>query len=89
MKTYTLSKRPSQYLDESSDLAERLGAIVRTNVLRDSSEQHYVRQRFDHFILPEPSCHSDCQALPRECNLLERVLRPAAKEAGLERVTWH
>ncbi len=25
----------------------------------------------------------------RECNLLERVLRPAAKAAGLERVTWH
>jgi integrase len=25
----------------------------------------------------------------RESNLLERVLRPAAKAAGLERVTWH
>ena len=25
----------------------------------------------------------------RGCNLLERVLRPAAKAAGLERVTWH
>jgi integrase len=25
----------------------------------------------------------------REANLLERVLKPAAKAAGLERVTWH
>ena len=25
----------------------------------------------------------------RESNLLERVLKPAAKAAGLERVTWH
>jgi hypothetical protein len=46
-----------------SSLATNFG---RTNVLRDSPEQHHVRQRFDHFVPPQPSGHADRQTLPRK-----------------------
>src|SRR5271154_6017773 len=46
-------------------LRHELGAVVRADIFRDSSEQHHVRKCFEHFIPPKPSGHTDRQALPR------------------------
>jgi integrase len=51
-------------------------------------EEH--RQRFAIKLCEEDLLFPNQLGGPRrESNLLERVLRPAAKAAGLERVTWH
>src|SRR5260370_15696603 len=46
-------------------LRYELRAVVRTNVFRDSPEQHHICQSFNHFIPPEPSRYTDGQTLPR------------------------
>ena len=42
-----------------------LPPIVRANVIRHPSVQHHIRQRFDHFVSSQPSCHADRQTLSR------------------------
>src|SRR5271170_5289659 len=46
-------------------LRHELRAVVRTNVFRDSPEQHHICQSFNHFIPPELSRDTDGQTLPR------------------------
>jgi hypothetical protein len=48
----------SSFATNSGPLSERI-------FFRDSSEQHHVRECFDHFIPPKPSGHTDRQTLPR------------------------
>ena len=48
-----------------SSSATNSGPIVRTNVFRDSPEQHHIRQRLDHLVTPQSSSHANRQTLPR------------------------
>ena len=44
---------------------DELRAVIGSNVLRDPSPQHHLRQRLDHLQAAHPSLHSDRQAFPR------------------------
>jgi hypothetical protein len=63
---FDVQRSSAQLLQPLSQfLGNELRAIVRTNVFRNSPEQHHVCQSLDHFIFPEPSCYTDGQTLPR------------------------
>jgi len=56
-----------------------------TRILLEEHRQRFaIKRREEDLLFP-----NQLGGPHRESNLLERALRPAAKAAGLERVTWH
>jgi integrase len=59
-----------------------IGPVARS--LLENHRQRLVRSKPDDLVFPNRR-----SGAYRESNLLERVLKPAAKAAGIGRVTWH